>query len=349
MLRGRSGGRRASESGRHPPTSLLKQAAVSIFGIAYRLMGFKLRRHLGRLPAVKRVHQRLTRSLLCTPADGTGLLRASVHGFEMYVDAREVRAGLFLRDNRRALTAVFESLISPGDTVVEVGAHVGYFTLVAAKRCGEHGKVVAFEPDPHNYSILLKNVQANHLNYVDAVQAAVADQTGEFTLHLAGSSFMHSLGEVASDPKAEKVRVKCVTLDDFTAKFPIEPSVIKIDIEGAEPRAFAGMRSLLARLPRVNMIVEFLPHYLGAEGARAFLSTLFQSGFRVAIIDDRRYQVATGSFDQLLARAWDDVAQGHVTNLLCQRGGNSDLSADPLVGMRGHRTLAHPLPKVVQL
>jgi FkbM family methyltransferase len=267
----------------------------------------------------------------------------------MYVDASEVRAGLFLRDNRRALTAVFESLISPGDTVVEVGAHVGYFTLVAAKRCGERGKVVAFEPDPRNYSILLKNVQANHLNYVDAVQAAVADQTGEFTLHLAGSSFMHSLGEVASDPEAEQVRVKCVTLDDYAAKFPMEPSLIKIDIEGAEPRAFAGMRSLLARLPRVNMIVEFLPHYLGAEGARAFLSTLFQSGFNVAIIDDRRYQVATGSFAQLLARAWDDVAQGHVTNLLCQRGESLGPSADPLVGTRGHRTLAHPLPKLVQL
>jgi FkbM family methyltransferase len=267
----------------------------------------------------------------------------------MYVDAREIRAGLFLGDYEPATTAVFESLIAPGDTVVDIGAHWGYFTLLAARQCGEGGKVVAFEPDPRNYSILLRNVQANRLNNVSALQAAVTDRTGEGTLHLASNSSMHSLYELGSDLRAGEVGVSCVTLDDLAEKVPIQPSLIKMDIEGGEPRAYAGMRSLLARFRRINMIVEFLPHYLGTEAARAFLNTLFQSGFHVAIIDDRRYRVAAGSVDQLLAKASEDEADGYVSNLLCRRGDDSDSGADPLVGMRRRHTLTHPLPKRAQL
>jgi precorrin-6B methylase 2 len=75
-------------------------------------------------------------------------------------------------------TLAFHTLVQPGDRVVDVGAHVGYFTLLAARLCGPNGRVFAFEPHPDNFRLLERNIRENGAENVTAVRKAVADRAG---------------------------------------------------------------------------------------------------------------------------------------------------------------------------
>ena len=96
-------------------------------------------------------------------------------------------------------TGLLQRVIEPGMVVVDVGAHVGYYALLAAKRVGPQGKVYAFEPDPTNYALLLKNIELNGYRNILTTGEAVSDRVGTATLYLAGldtgrhSLFRHGL------------------------------------------------------------------------------------------------------------------------------------------------------------
>src|SRR5207245_2930011 len=82
------------------------------------------------------------------------------------------------------VTAYLMKLIESGMVVVDIGANVGYYTLLAAEKVGSHGKVLAFEPEPSRYALLEKNVRANDLKNVIPVQKAVSNKTGAARLYL---------------------------------------------------------------------------------------------------------------------------------------------------------------------
>ena len=161
------------------------------------------------------------------------------------------------------LTAIVASL-RPGDVFVDIGANVGFFSLVAAKRLGTRGRVIAFEPHPGARARMQAVLERNHVTTVEIVPAAVADADGAtLRLYLTGQSELSTLNPVDS-PMANvrfdaHIDVPSVTLDRWLETRGIDPetiSLIKIDVEGAEGRVIAGMRDTLARARHATRAVH---------------------------------------------------------------------------------------------
>lgn len=134
----------------------------------------------------------------------------------------------------------FEKMIQPGYVVYDIGANVGYFTLLAAVLTGEKGQVYAFEPLPRNVEFLKKHISLNNLSNVEVIQAAVSDRSGEALFEFGASTAMGHLSETGD------LRIKLVSLDRMIANGDlITPDVIKIDVEGAEYDVLRGAKNLI--------------------------------------------------------------------------------------------------------
>jgi FkbM family methyltransferase len=138
-------------------------------------------------------------------------------------------------------TALFRRWLAPGHTVLDVGAHAGYYTLLSALLTGSTGRVWSFEPDPVNASFLRRHVRINRFEQVAIEQAAVSDCAG--TAH-----FAHGTGSGTGhlDERGE-LEVPTVRLDDFCEQHDIAPHAIKIDVEGAELAVLAGGIGVIRR------------------------------------------------------------------------------------------------------
>ncbi|MDH3592813.1 MAG: FkbM family methyltransferase [Planctomycetota bacterium] len=156
--------------------------------------------------------------------------------------------------------AVLES-IEPGATVVDVGANVGHYTLLAAARAGV---VHAFEPDPACTAILRDNLSLQSIDNVVVHAAAVADRDGRADFFIdddnAGG---HSLVEATTVISSTSHDVPVVRLDTQFAGATVD--VLKIDAQGVELQVVRGARDILARAP-VAVFVEFWPHGMALCG-----------------------------------------------------------------------------------
>ncbi len=188
------------------------------------------------------------------------------------------------------VTHLFETFLERGMVVVDVGAHIGYFSLIAARRVGPVGKVYAFEPAPENYALLVKNIELNGYRNIMPVRYAVANYEGDATYFLHPDSVAHSLHAQTFGKPHGTIDVKVTTLDRFFAAQGWPPvHLVKLDIEGAEPAALEGMAELLRRTRGIHLIVEFIPHILRRASIepRKFLHTLRDLGFIVHAVADR--------------------------------------------------------------
>jgi FkbM family methyltransferase len=199
-----------------------------------------------------------------------------IQGSKMYIDIREKNPGL-----RRALqtyatnriheastTNLFRKVVKEKDVVVDLGANIGYFTLLAAKLVGERGKVFAFEPEPKNYIYLKKNIEINNHHNVIAVQKAVSDKNGTTKLYLCDyDSGHHTINKYEGieaysrgrPVEKRSIEIETVTLDEFFKGKEESIDVIKMDVEGAETLALAGMDNILKTNKNLKMFVEFFP------------------------------------------------------------------------------------------
>lgn len=143
----------------------------------------------------------------------------------------------------------------PGQTVIDVGGHHGFFTLRAAARVGPKGRVLAVEAFPDNLQLLKKNIDANGLAWVSAVGVAASDSAGEAAFHVfnivTGGSLVFKPGGT------EDITVAKETLDNILVQAGVSRvDLIKIDVEGACLSVLAGARKTLEQRPRLVMEVE---------------------------------------------------------------------------------------------
>jgi FkbM family methyltransferase len=180
-------------------------------------------------------------------------------------------------------TANLAELLAPGMTFLDVGAHVGYFTLLAARHVGPLGLVVAFEPEPRNFELLLANVWRHGLSNVLCMPWAVGDANGFTELHLSPDN----TGDnrlFASDEHRDTTTVRAVALDSLAwLRPPVD--VIKIDVQGAEEAAVRGMAALLRYSPSVAASVEYWPPGMELFGSdpQATLAFYRSLGFEIAV------------------------------------------------------------------
>ncbi len=182
--------------------------------------------------------------------------------------------------------------VQPGATVVDIGANIGYFTAHMARLVGSAGTVHAFEPEPDNFELLIDNMHANGLLWVQAHQAAVGAQAGTAVLHTSDyNGGMHRLYDsVCCTGPAFAVPV--LRLDQALADTRID--LIKIDIEGYEPAALLGAQTCLQSNAGLKIISEYCPASILEAGGKpgAFLSWLHAQGFSPHRLDGHIINIA---------------------------------------------------------
>jgi len=164
-------------------------------------------------------------------------------------------AGLVEKDTCRAL----RDALRPGMSVVDVGANIGFLTMLMARAVGDGGQVVAFEPAPWPREMLVDHLAMNGFANTQVVPLAVSNEVGEIDLYVASDHHQSSLLEDWAHPSGQlhpaTIRVPTVTLDAFLEERGMRPDLIKMDIEGAAVLALQGCEGL-ARRSRPVLLVE---------------------------------------------------------------------------------------------
>lgn len=216
------------------------------------------------------------------------------------------------------VSAFFRDQIRPGMVVFDVGANIGHFTLLAAKRVGLSGRVHAFEASAAEYRKLSANIAVNRLSNVVANPTAVCERSGTATFHICsvGRGLYNSLG-TPIQTTATSVEVPCVSLDAYLDAAQVtRVDVLKIDVEGAEPAVLRGAASLLSRPDAPIVVCEFCDATLrGMGSSSAELRKAFENlGYSV-----HRYDPSTKAFVPEVAGQEYEYA-----NLICAKSAHNE-------------------------
>ncbi|MFV1979841.1 MAG: FkbM family methyltransferase [Rhodothermia bacterium] len=204
--------------------------------------------------------------------------------------------------------------VRPGELVLDIGAHAGYYTLLFSRLVGASGAVFSFEPDPINFAVLRHNLRGSETKNVGTFNLAVSDRCGPVCFHRSAGSGNHSLFPY-TEP-VEITTVESTTIDAFlAARARPEVALIKLDIEGAEILALTGMRETLERYEGVSLVVEYNPRALDSAGESPenLLRTLRSLGFQL-------WRLELDKAPEPVGPCFDPEPQGAI-NLFCSRLG----------------------------
>ena len=194
-----------------------------------------------------------------------------------------LRGCIYQGQGEGAILGTYELLVQtaiskytrPGDVFYDIGANHGYFSMLASKRAESNGVVYAFEPLPYNIEVFHRVMKDNHIQNVHLVPLALSNCIGETELYVGdGRVARPSLYPWRGD---EHVVVKTITLDEFIRSHP-PPTVVKMDVEGAESLILQGASELLSgsKSPR-TWIVELHTQ----EQERECTGILERSGYAI--------------------------------------------------------------------
>jgi len=234
-----------------------------------------------------------------------GITLLTLDDFEMFVQEHDWDIGENLIATKLYephVTRFLKMQVQEGMTFVDVGANVGYFTLTAATKVEESGKVIAVECNPRNVELILMSLHRNGLDHVTVYPFAVGDSQ-----RLMSFSWGFSNGfvdELAKDDD-EAFIVQAVTLDSLLKNEP-RVDVIKMDIEGSEALAWQGMQETIAKHHPV-LLMEFFPALLervsGVKGDD-FLNSVLACGYDAFVLRREQEMVRTQSTSDVIAE-WE--------------------------------------------
>ncbi|WP_334106666.1 FkbM family methyltransferase [Methylobacillus sp.] len=227
----------------------------------------------------------------CAYMGDSKALTRTIYGHKMYVKTDDLSlAPHILLDGfwENWITKVFIREVQPGMAVCDIGANIGYYSLLAAAAVGDDGHLHCFEANPDVYEILFQNVEINgFLPRTKIVNKAVFSRTTKLEFNVCqkhqGSSSLfidEKLVEVYQD-NITKIHVDATSLDDY---FPQGSKVdfIKVDAEGSEPDIFKGASRLLSENHNIKIMMEWAPAFLNRSDmtARDFWDILSSYGFK---------------------------------------------------------------------
>lgn len=212
-------------------------------------------------------------------------------------------------------TILMKEFIKSGMKVLDIGANIGYHTLQISQWVGESGRLIAFEPDPENYRLLCKNIEANNCKNVAVYQNAVGNFSGDLKLFFCEENRGdHRIFD--SGDQRQSFRVKSIKLDEFFNKNELF-DVIKMDIQGAEPLAFEGMKNFLDRHPKLVIFCEFFPDVFSNYNysPNEFLEDIEKHGFQIFVINDHERKLNQFTKNEII-----EMCRGEkYVNLLLQK------------------------------
>ena len=219
-------------------------------------------------------------------------------------------------------TNIIKNEIKNGDVVIDLGASIGYYTLLLAKYVGKTGKVFSFEPELSNFKLLQKNVIENNYDNVVLEQKVVSDVNGNVDLWVGqqscGANRIYKPDRTAKQ-KFKTTKVDAVRLDDYFINSPFLDKInfIKMDIEGAEFKALQGMKSILKLNKNLMILTEFDVASLEDAGSDPdeFLSFFSDEGFDIFVIDESSMNLVPLNQINILKLK----SEHELINLLCKK------------------------------
>lgn len=203
--------------------------------------------------------------------------------------------------------ALLKENLKEGDIFVDIGAGVGYYSVIASRLVGFKGKVLAFDPAPECSILFKKNIIINDCQNVEFFQKAVSGKTGATDLYLyedrAGSN---RLADVAPFIKeGPKIQVETIKLDDF---YKGKIDFLKIDVEGSEFLALDGMKDLLAKNQNIKILTE-MPDFKAKE----YLELLEELKFKIFEINKEKKNIIPAEYFKNI------INRKETTYLFCKR------------------------------
>ena len=208
---------------------------------------------------------------------------------------------------------ILESVIKPGDRCLDIGANVGYFTLIMADLVGPTGKVTAFEPDEENLRLMEANLERNGVaDRVSVHPVALGNSTGESFLYLSDTNTGDHRTFLPIGEARRRYAIQMARLDDIRNDVG-DFSVVKMDVQGFEGYALDGGRSAFDAQPRISMVTEFAPQMLRESGygdtnmvdiliGMGFSIQVMGSGSPVPITPDALRAKSNGSWNLLCVK-----------------------------------------------
>jgi len=242
----------------------------------------------------------------------TGFREATVAGaYTMTLDlSNAIHRQIFMGCFARQMTRWARAFLPAGATFLDVGAHAGYFALLASDLVGPTGRVYAIEPNPRTFASLHNHLTLNRASNVHGVMCGLADRAGSIALHMPPSRLDYNATVL---PRADwtRVEVPARRLDECVREWRVDRiDLMKIDVEGAEPLVLAGGADVLARgIVRHAMIEVNGPRLTEAgSGPAALAHTLDRLGFTPVSLTGRR----------AVPRSWKtfDIDPTHETDCL---------------------------------
>lgn len=207
------------------------------------------------------------------------------HGFRMFVDRLDAVKWYiyYFGEFEPQISLAWKKLLHPGDVVLDIGANVGYHSLLAASLVGPTGRVFSVEPGERIHPQLVRHKQLNGFDHIVPIKKAVSDKTEVARFYYGGDNIQGNSSLVGADDQPFDL-VECISFVDLGEQVPLnEVSLIKIDVEGAEDRVIAGMAKVLNRLrPDAVLFVEISPE--NADRAEDILKPLVDAGFHMRLI-----------------------------------------------------------------
>ena len=194
-----------------------------------------------------------------------------------------VSGALFFNVYEKNESKFIKSICFEGMRALDIGANIGYYSILISQYAGEDGIVLAMEPHPESYSFLCKSVNNGNLNNVLPFQLAASNIKQKLPLFISKDN----LGDnrlYQNDQIREEIEVDCLTVDELVKKNQIETlDFIKIDVQGYEPKVFKGMKNIIKNSDRLIILTEFWPKGIrrAGENPKDFLGNLRKMGFKL--------------------------------------------------------------------
>jgi FkbM family methyltransferase len=236
-------------------------------------------------------------------------------------------------------TYVMRENLKLGYTVVDIGANLGFYSMLAASLVGRTGRVFSFEPFVHNVDLIKTSAKENGFDNVTVVNSAVSDRAGRAKLYLSPYySSEHSLFDyhysTGSNSTENTVDITTTTIDGYLENEvdDLKVDFIKMDIEGSEGKAIVGMERTINENKRISLLTEFWPNAIANSGVepKEYLERLAGFGFELFHIDGLKQSVYPVTINQIFdlmeqrsTEGFEDYKEialgGWYTTLLCKK------------------------------
>lgn len=274
----------------------------------------------GRIPPVGAAYKYLYRKLAVKE------VILQIHGGKMITRTSELdgisHELIYCSAYEKLETKLFEQYVAKDMIVVDIGANVGYYTLLAAKLVGDKGKVFAFEPEPDNYALLVRNVELNGYGNVITVRKAVSSKMGRAKLFLNKQTGAHGFLPDREDVIGV-MTVETVSLDEYFGGKECPVDIIKLDVEGSEISVLLGMQNVVKNNDNLKLFTEFWPWGLQKSGfpLQGYWDKLVESGFSfIYLINEQEQRLEPADFTSVVNYCEDtSVVKLPSANLLCSK------------------------------